>query len=163
MPEPRKSHSLAVGKKAERIAERLPPAQRPEFIAAAYLHDIGYANSSIDFHPIDGARFLRDRGFSALVLHLVANHTAARVEADVRGIDPALFDEFAYSGPPVDEATDLLWWADLTTGPTGETVSAAQRLAEIKERYGPDHVVTTAIVKAEPLLLAAVQRVEGSM
>lgn len=163
LPEPRRSHTLAVGRKAEQVAGHLPEAQRTEFITAAYLHDIGYAHPSVGFHPIDGARYLRARGFSALVTHLVANHTAARVEAEVRGLDPSLFSEFTYDLAPTALASDLLWWADMTTSPTGQPVSAADRIEEIRQRYGQNHPVTAAITKAEPLLLAAVQRVEGSM
>lgn len=163
LPRPRRDHSMAVGRAAERIANVLPADQRADFVTAAYLHDIGYAQKSFGFHPIDGARYLATKGYSKLVLYLVANHTAARIEAQVRGLDPALFDEFAYDDADAQAASDLLWWADLTTGPTGETVTPAERLAEIRVRYGPDHIVTTAINRAEPLLLAAVHRAEGSM
>jgi hypothetical protein len=36
-----------------------------DFVAAAWLHDIGYApaiaESGTGFHPLDGARYLRDK------------------------------------------------------------------------------------------------------
>jgi HD superfamily phosphodiesterase len=46
--------------------------------AAAWLHDIGYASALADsgFHPLDGARYLRDTGFGDRALWtLVAHHT----------------------------------------------------------------------------------------
>ena len=37
---------------------------RETLVAAAYLHDIGYAPefAKTGFHPLDGGRFIRDRG-----------------------------------------------------------------------------------------------------
>jgi hypothetical protein len=34
---------------------------------------------------------------------------------------------------------DALWFCDLNTTPDGEQIDARERIAEIKERYGPDH------------------------
>src|SRR2546430_1734487 len=51
---------------------------------AAWLHDIGYAPALavIGFHPLDGARYLRDRTDAApAVCALVAHHSGAVVEA----------------------------------------------------------------------------------
>lgn len=62
-----------------------------------------------------------------------------------------------------DEQTavrDALWYCDLTTSPDGQRVSAGDRLAEIKKRYGPGHVVTRFITAGAPELLAAVHRTE---
>jgi hypothetical protein len=39
-------------------------------------------------------------------------------------------------------------------------MAAAERIAEIKQRYGPDHLVTRFITLATPELLAAVDRTE---
>src|ERR1700722_15670616 len=56
--------------------------------AAAWLHDIGYSPELADtgFHPLDGARYLRDveHGDSSLC-RLVANHSCAILEAEDRG------------------------------------------------------------------------------
>lgn len=43
-------------------------------VAAAWLHDIGYAPSvrQTGFHPLDGAMFARSAGFGELVASLVA-------------------------------------------------------------------------------------------
>ena len=49
----------------------------------------------------------------------------------------------------------------MTTGPSGEPVSVEERLAEIRERYGPQAVVTRFIKQAEDRLVATVRLVEG--
>src|SRR6202047_674161 len=57
--------------------------------AAAWLHDIGYSPELADtgFHPLDGARYLRDVQHAAPALYrLVANHSCAILEADERGL-----------------------------------------------------------------------------
>jgi hypothetical protein len=56
--------------------------------------------------------------------------------------------------------SDALWFADMTTGPDGQDLTVDQRLAEIRERYGPDDLVTRFWVKAEAPLLEAVRRTE---
>jgi hypothetical protein len=55
---------------------------------------------------------------------------------------------------------DALWYCDITTSPDGERVAATERIAEIKQRYGPGHLVTRFITLAAPDLLAAVDRTE---
>lgn len=160
----RRAHSLAVGRRMESVAEQLPEHLRSDAIDAAYLHDIGYGHPVTGFHPIDGARLLRSLGYSAIVCHLVAFHTAAVVEAEVRGIDLAAFDEFRLDGvADLDRADDFMWWADLSTGPSGESFSVDERINEILTRYEPGSIVHTAISRSAPLLRAAVQRASGSM
>src|SRR5580698_9472668 len=51
--------------------------------AAAWLHDIGYSAelAATGFHPLDGARYLRDvEGADEIACCLVAHHTCAIVE-----------------------------------------------------------------------------------
>src|SRR3954470_12959920 len=66
---------------ARRATELLPAVRGDEdlLIAAALLHDIGYASSiaHTGFHALDGARFLESEGWPALVVQLVAHHTGA--------------------------------------------------------------------------------------
>jgi hypothetical protein len=59
------------------------------------LHDIGYGHVDTRLHAVDGARFLARQGFSAVVCHLVAHHTASTVEAEERGLGLALYADFA--------------------------------------------------------------------
>lgn len=110
--------------------------------AAAYLHDIGYAPEldATGFHPLDGARFVRDQGFPELAM-LVAHHTGARNEAALRGFDD-LLREFPYEDSLMLRA---LSYCDLTTSPDGSRTNIGDRVAEIQKRYGPDHVVSRGI------------------
>lgn len=127
-----------------------------ELVAAAWLHDIGYAPplQRTGFHPIDGARYLQDRGWDPLVVSLVAHHTCARVEADLRGLG----EQLARIPRPPKAYEDALCWCDITTSPAGQRVSAQERLAEIEQRYGPGHVVTRFIGQAREEILLSVER-----
>ena len=65
-----------------------------------------------------------------------------------------------------DEASptrDALWFCDLTTTPDGEPTSFAERVAEIKQRYGPESLVTAFISEAEEDLSAAISRTKQRM
>ena len=107
-----------------------------DLVAAAWLHDIGYAPGLVQtgFHPLDGARFLRRAGVDGPVVSLVAYHSCARVEADVRGLGAELAAEFTPAGPLL---TDALLYCDMTIGPDGDYVRPADRLAEIRGRDSP--------------------------
>jgi putative nucleotidyltransferase with HDIG domain len=150
-------HVQAVAAKAAQVAEILPADAQPVVVAAAWLHDVGYASrlAATGFHPLDGARWLRTQDFDDRVATLVANHSCALIEANERGLADALSSEFPHSQ---SEVSDALWYADLTTGPDGQTFEVHERLAEIRSRYGPDDVVTRFVDRAEPEILAAVQR-----
>ena len=127
--------------------------------ASGVLHDIGYASSLVEtgFHPLDGARYLRSIGFDARVVNLVAHHSCARIEAQLRGLDRFLEADF-----PIDRSLphDELCFCDMTTSPDGELVTVEHRLAEIKKRYGPGSVVYDFVEAAGDELMATVHRVE---
>jgi HD superfamily phosphodiesterase len=126
--------------------------------AAAWLHDIGYSPELVDtgFHPLDGARYLRDvEHADSKLCRLVANHSCAIIEAEERGLADALLREFPSSDSKLNDA---LVYCDMTTAPTGDVVSVQSRLSEIVERYGPDHVVTRFIRRAEPCLVSSSMR-----
>jgi HD domain len=126
--------------------------------AAAWLHDIGYSPELADtgFHPLDGARYLRDvEQADTGLCSLVANHSCAILEADERGLADALSSEFPSPDPKLNDA---LAYCDMTTTPTGDVVSVHDRLSEIVERYGPHDVVTRFIRRAEPELVSSVTR-----
>ena len=126
--------------------------------AAAWLHDIGYSPELTDtgFHPLDGARYLRDvEQADPMLCRLVANHSCAIIEAEERGLAEALLIEFP---PPPGALSDALAYCDMTTTPTGEVVAVRDRLLEIVERYGPHDVVTRFIRRAEPELVSSVAR-----
>lgn len=126
--------------------------------AAAWLHDVGYAPELADtgFHPLDGARHLRDVEHADPTLcRLVANHSCAIIEAEERGLAETLSSEFP---PPPPALSDALAYCDMTTTPTGKVVAVRDRLTEIAERYGPQDVVTRFIRRAEPELVSSVLR-----
>ncbi len=132
-------------------------------VSAAWLHDIGYSPriAVAGFHPLDGARYLRDQhDADGLLCQLVAHHTCAVVEAAERGLDADLVREFP--APPGDLA-DALIYCDMTTSPDGQRVSAGERIAEIGSRYGPRDVVTRALMKSAPQLRASVARIASKL
>ena len=128
-------------------------------VAAAWLHDVGYAPDVAEtgLHSLDGARWLVQNGWTEPVTELVANHSCALYEAAERGLADVLASEFPRRRTPT---ADALWFADMTTGPLGQSMTVQERLQEIRRRYGPDDVVTRFWRRAEPELLEAVQRTE---
>jgi hypothetical protein len=132
--------------------------------SAAVLHDVGYAPrlAVTGFHPLDGARFLRDEhGADERLCRLVANHSFAVLEAEERGLREALEAEFPL---PEDRLlVDALVYCDMTTTPDGEPTTAQARMAEILSRYGDGGVVGRSIRRAAPEIFAAVERVEAAL
>jgi HD domain len=150
-------HVGSVARRARWVAHRLSLSDN--LVAAAWLHDIGYAPDLVDtgFHPLDGARYLRQAGVDEGVISLVAYHSCAPIEAKVRGLDVELASEFSPGDPAL---ADALLYCDMTTGPDGDYVRPAERLVEIRGRYGPDHEVTRFVELAAPEILATAARVE---
>lgn len=151
------AHTHGVAARARRLAAAFGE-DAGLLEAAAWLHDIGYAPALVvtGFHPLDGARYLRDVHRADDVLcGLVAYHSCAVVEAQGRGLDRELAREFV-PGPPA--LTDGLTYCDMTTSPDGVPVAVEHRLAEIHSRYGPDHLVSRSITAASPVIRGAVER-----
>jgi hypothetical protein len=150
-------HVQGVARRASEIGPSIAGSD-DILVSAAWLHDIGYASAMAmtGFHPLDGARFLAAAGFSQRLAGLVAHHSCAVLEAELRGLEAELgeFDD------EYGALRDALWYCDITTSPDGERVAATERIAEIKQRYGPGHLVTRFITLAAPDLLAAVDRTE---
>ena len=153
------AHVQGVAAAAELLAAGLATPDADAVVAAAWLHDVGYAPSvrSTSFHPVDGAAFVRAENFPTLVVSLVAYHTAAAFEARERGLSDTLA-EFA---EPPKLLLDILTCADMITGPDGSRVRAEDRVSEILSRYPEDDPVHRAIDQATPTLLAAVARVDA--
>jgi HD domain len=153
-------HVQGVADKAERVTASLALSSEV-LVSAAWLHDIGYAPGVVEtgFHPLDGARYLVGLGAPERVVNLVARHSNAILEAELRGIGDLVTVFPDECGP----LRDALWYCDLTTSPDGQPVSAPDRIAEIKARYGPGHTVTQFITDGAPELLAAVERTESRL
>jgi hypothetical protein len=159
IPLPRRwAHSQGVAARARSLTPLL--AEDAELVeAAAWLHDIGYAPEveATGFHPLDGARYLRDvQQADPVLCCLVAHHSFALTEAEQRGLAGELAAEFPL---PPRSLLDALTYCDLTTSPDGERVSVTWRLAEIRARYGPEHPVTRGIETTLPQAVAVVRRV----
>ena len=155
----RLAHVASAARTAVRASSTVSDGDVGLLVAAAWLHDIGYAPeiARTGFHSLDGARYLRSIGHDERLCRLVANHTGAWAEANARGLGDVLASEF-----PAEHsaAADALTYADLTTGPRGQPMTVEARLAEILTRYAPGHVVHQSIGRAQPDLLATVRRVE---
>lgn len=151
-------HVQGVAATAANVVSTLDSTNTAEVVAAAWLHDIGYAPQvrRTGFHPLDGAEFVRDAGFPDLVVSLVAHHTGAMMEATERGLS----DQLKGIPQPPSDLLDLLTFADMTTGPDGTPVSADDRLREILARYDSLDPVYQAVCRSGPELLATVARVQ---
>jgi hypothetical protein len=152
-------HSVGVAQRAERVVHTTPGAAEGEaLMAAAWLHDIGYAEGLRDsgFHPLDGGLHLRRLGWPDRIAALVAHHSEARCVAEARGLSGRL-DEFAREHSAV---ADALTYADQTVGPNGHVMGFEQRLEDMLRRHGPDSPNAAVHPRRAPLLRAAVQRVE---
>ena len=158
----RRLHSLAAGRKAASVAKVLPPALRAESIVAATLHDIGYGPPVTGFHPLDGARYLADCGFSRTVCHLVAHHSSSTYEAEERGINLPAYRDYSAGRDDLGPAHALLWWVDLTTGPQGQDMTVEERLDDIAKRHHGD-VVARSAERIRSILLEAGQSPIGSI
>ena len=156
------THVQAVADKARGLAAVLSAEDADLLVAAALVHDVGYAPllNRLGFHAVDGARFLRAQGQERLA-RLVAHHSGARFEAEERDLVEQLAAFPVEDGPVMDALT----FADMTTGPAGQPMTLAQRIEEVQRRYPSDDPVHRAIVRARPLLQAAIdrtwQRVDG--
>ena len=146
---------------AEDLATRLRLADRELLIAAAWLHDVGYAEplAVTGFHPVDGASWVREQNFPETVVSLVAYHTAAEVEAEERGLSGALM----LFAPPDPILLDALTFSDLSVGPEGGLVETEARVREILSRYPEGHPVHRSVSRSEPRLLATAGRVRDRL
>jgi hypothetical protein len=148
-------HVQAAGAKAETIAGAF--GSDGELLSASvWVHDIGYAKElqQTGFHPLDGGRCLDSLGADRRLSSLVANHSGAALEAELRG----LVAEMQPFPDDADAVRDALWAVDMTTSPVGEPVDFGTRLREITERYGPDHTVPRAISASADEIRAAIRR-----
>jgi hypothetical protein len=156
------SHVRGVARRAMEISGVVPVGDRRYLIAAAYLHDIGYSPAlrRVGLHQLDGAAYLRRLGQERLA-RLVAHHSEARFEVEVRG-GAHLLAEYE---PDDQELQDALTYCDVTTSPMGMPTTVGDRLAEIEARYGrsPEAAarqVLTALERSYPYLEEAVERTE---
>jgi putative nucleotidyltransferase with HDIG domain len=159
-PLPRRwAHTQGVAARAASLARVL--GHHAELLeSAAWLHDIGYSPdlATTGFHPLDGARFLRDaKRADPMLCRLVAHHSCACIEAEERGISDVLVSEFS---PVHDDLMSALIYCDMTTDPDGNHVTYDERLTEIVSRYGGEHLVSRSMRRAEPDVRRAIAEVD---
>jgi putative nucleotidyltransferase with HDIG domain len=149
-------HTQAAAARAREAAAAVSVADRELLVAAAWLHDIGYAPELRDtgFHPLDGARHLASLGAPMRLVRLVAHHSGAVYEAEERRLSAELAVHEREDSPVLD----ALVFADMTTGPAGQSFDFDTRIDEILVRYEPGTEVHDAIGKARGYLGAAVER-----
>ena len=87
-------------------------------------------------------------------MRLVAHHSGAVYEAEQRGLSAELAVYEREDSPVLD----ALIFADMTTGPAGQSFDFDKRIDEILVRYEPGSEVHNAISKARPYLRGAVER-----
>lgn len=145
-------HVQAVAARTVELALVLRPEDQAVVVAAAWLHDIGYAPDLIKsgLHPLDGAAYLAELGeFDPVVVQLVAHHTGAYIEAEERG----LAQKLSRFPRPRAEMLDVLTAADVLTGPDGRPLAPEERIQEILSRYPVDDPVHRAITRSGPSLV----------
>jgi hypothetical protein len=154
-------HTAGVVGRALEAALTVDRADRSLLLAAAWLHDIGYAVDlqQTGFHPLDGARHLEQAGWPTRVCGLVAFHSGARFIASELGLLDELLHFFHEKGP----VEDALTYADQTTSATGEPITFDERVQEMLRRHGPDSPNARVHAQREPDLRAAVQRVQNRL
>jgi hypothetical protein len=161
IPLPRRwAHSQGVAAQARALAPILG-TDADLLEAAAWLHDVGYSPELLDtgFHPLDGARHLRDvEHADDRFCRLVAHHSCAITEARERGLSRVLLREFPH---PPRELAEALTYSDMTTSPDGDPLTVHDRLAEIGTRYGPGDIVTRSIGRSSSALVKATARVQS--
>jgi hypothetical protein len=154
-------HTEGVACRAASIAAAVPADDRAPLIAAAWLHDIGYAErvKRCSFHPLDGAWYLQETTWGAPVAGFVAHHSGARFVAAVRGLS-ALLRQFAVEDYARGPLADALTYADQTIGPDGQPMTVDDRFADMLDRHGPTSPQARAHARRGPAIRAAVGRTE---
>ena len=138
------AHVQGVAGLASRVGRALlTDRERELLVAAALLHDIGYASPLVDsgYHPLDGARFLTRERAPARVANLVAQHSGAAFVARLRG----LADELAAFPDERTALRDALWHCDMHTDPAGEPITFDARIADIRVRHGAGSYLVRAL------------------
>ena len=72
-------HSIAVCKKAFKIAENFPDANKELIRKGALLHDIGRSRTHGIQHAVEGREIAREYGYSEDVLNIIERHIGAGI------------------------------------------------------------------------------------
>jgi hypothetical protein len=154
-------HSAAVAARAASLRGVVADSEGELLVAAAWVHDIGYATALRDtgFHPLDGGRFLRSIGGEPLLCNLVAHHSGSRFVAAMNGQHAALA-RFDFTEDPLSDALTV---ADQTVGQNGMPFSVEDRMRDMLERHGPDSPNARAHPRRRAYIRSALQRVTSRL
>jgi putative nucleotidyltransferase with HDIG domain len=157
LPE-RWSHTGGVAHRADELAATLDDDDPEVLAAAAWLHDIGYADQLKDtgFHPLDGARHLDRLGWPRRISALVAHHSDADSVAAARN----LHEQLSAYDRERSALADALTYADQTVGPGGQRMAVGERMADMLRRHGPGSPNAAVHHRREAHLRAVADRVE---
>ena len=152
-------HILTVARKVRETAQQLS-AKYPEMdldvnvaYCAALLHDIGYLDALTvsGFHPIDGANYLRECGYPDLAEYILG-HSNSPEQATLLQIEGVVMS-------PHIIAKLITYW-DIRVRQGGALVSYAERLDDIKTRYGVESQVWKSHLLAHDRISQLVQEIE---
>lgn len=130
-------HVRTAGSTAARLSVLFDEHEAALLVAAATLHDIGYAPAiaHTGFHPLDGAYHLQALGLPPRLVSLVAHHSEAEMLGPQQGVHD--LGERFYREQSL--LADALVYADMHSAPDGRPIQAEYRLADIARRK-PDPV-----------------------
>ena len=131
-------------------------------IAAAWLHDIGYAAAvaRTGFHPLDGALFLAREGWPDPVVFMVAHHSHAAVLAPYYGVH----HHMALLEHVEGQADDIITFSDLRAGTNGLGADPRDRIDDMRQRHADRTFVPDDIREARyRMLLTAAARVNAAV
>lgn len=143
----RTAHVEGAARAAAHVARDCEPGIAASVVAAAWLHDIGYAQPLVrtGFHPLDGALHLAGQGWPDDVVRLVAHHSHAAMLAPYYGVT----DHLTVLDPVPGPASDLLTFADLVAGVDGSGTTIRARIDQMRARHATDLSLVPADVREE--------------
>lgn len=123
-------HVQGVVERACEISGIFDEDDQMYLLAAAYLHDIGYAPGlqKTGFHPLDGAHYALEVFHDERLASLIAHHSQTIFEARLRGFEQALA-AFPREQSAVAHA---LTYCDMMTSANGTAISFQERITEIE-------------------------------
>jgi hypothetical protein len=119
--------------------------------------------SQYQFHPLDGAIFAYQKGFSKPVIAAVLFHSCAFEQ--VQQTRPDLMDiyqeNFSLLNSQDQFFIDQVTFCDLHTSSTGQDITFPERLQEVIDRYGSNHEVSKLMLANRPLYEKIIERVNA--
>jgi len=131
-------------------------------VAAALLHDIGYAPAvaRTGFHPLDGALFLAREGWPESVVLLVGHHSHAVLLAPYYRVHNAM----ALLDRVPGQAEDIITFSDLRAGANGMGAAPRDRIDDMRRRHADRLFIPADIREARfRMMLTAAARINAAV